>query len=324
MADLEERLAALLDRGAPPATDATLGAIRRRASRSRTRRLRALTAAAVVVGLAGAGLGAVTAVTRPPAADAPALVLHGAASAPGHGATPGLERSQAPARPPAGLRWTSRLQVSTPVEGAGAAAGFCAAGGCPGVPTTAPLTRLFDRTTGDVTIRAFSERLPVLRPLPTSEAGGSTSSPAVAPAGCSATSELVVEVSNPGAVGVLDVPSLPRSADRPFTMIESAVVGTAESSPVEVLTTEVGPSVARVEATFADGATDATAVEGGWAILVDGGAAPLPADLSALDARGAVVGTASVRSDAAVAEPTACFGSLPPVASRGPSASKAG
>ena len=141
-----------------------------------------------------------------------------------------------------------------------------------------------------------------------SGATGVTITPVIS---CEPTEALLVEVSNPGAVGEITV-SLPgdaaASAAQPFELIDSSVVGVAESSPIEVITVHVAPVVSSVQASFADGSSDEMTVSDGWAVLVDDGSAPLPADLTAFDSSGASVGTASVSSDDALAEPEQCLG----------------
>jgi len=47
-------------------------------------------------------------------------------------------------------------------------------------------------------------------------------------------------------------------------------------------------------------------VTNGWAVLVDDGSSPLPATLTAFDGSGNSVGTATVSSDNAFAEPETC------------------
>jgi len=116
-------------------------------------------------------------------------------------------------------------------------------------------------------------------------------------------------VSNPGAVGEITV-GLPSAASsdttQPFELIDSSVVGVAESSPIEVISTHVAPDVNSVQASFADGSSDAMSVSDGWAVLVDDGTAPLPASLTAFDSAGDSIGTAVVSSDDAVAQPEQC------------------
>jgi hypothetical protein len=131
---------------------------------------------------------------------------------------------------------------------------------------------------------------------------------------CESTETLVVEVSNPGAIGEVTVerPSaVSSSAAQPFELIDSSVVGVAESSPIEVVTVYVGSNVSSVRASFSDGSMDQLPVQKDWAVLVDDGSSPLPARLTAFDAAGDSIGTASVSSDDAIAEPAQC---LPPVA----------
>jgi hypothetical protein len=93
---------------------------------------------------------------------------------------------------------------------------------------------------------------------------------------------------------------------QPFQLIDSAVVGVAESSPIEVISVYVGSNATSVQASFSDGTSDQITVTDGWAVLVDDGSSPLPATVTALDGSGNNVGTATVSSDNAFAEPVAC------------------
>ncbi len=92
----------------------------------------------------------------------------------------------------------------------------------------------------------------------------------------------------------------------PFQLVDSAVVGVAESSPIEVISVYVGLNANSVQANFSDGSSDQMTVTDGWAVLVDDGSSPLPATLTAFDGSGNSVGTATVSSDNAFAEPEAC------------------
>ena len=139
---------------------------------------------------------------------------------------------------------------------------------------------------------------------------GSTGTALPAIESCEASEALIVEVSNPGAIGEVSV-ALPgivaSSANQPFDLIDSSAVGVAESSPIEVVVVYVSPNVNSVQASFADGSSDQMTVNDGWAVLVDDGSAPLPATLTALDASGNAIGKASVSSDDAIAEPAECL-----------------
>ena len=216
-------------------------------------------------------------------------------------------------------------------------ADFCSVDGCGGAYPfnfAGPLTKLFIRTSGDVTVRAFEETVPQVLPLsngslptfspPSSGSNAKTSAngtpTSIAPISpiCETTQALVAEVSNPGAIGEVTVPLPQPSAlsdlSQPFEAVDSSVVGVAEGSPIEVITVHVDANVNTVEASFSDGTSDEMSVADGWAVLVDDGNAPLPAMVTAFDSSGTTIGSATVTDDAAIAEPAECF--LPLAAKR--------
>ncbi len=242
-----------------------------------------------------------------------------------------------------GLRFvaTSRSGVARPSASATGASGGAMAtgpaiaclGGCPFPPSpVGPLTHLFSRTTGDVTLRVFSEKWPVVQPMgvaaspveappvgaPTVGApGGRAITSAVLAPYCVAQREVLVEASNPGAIGTVAVPMFAASDTGitvgAFDALDSAVVGTAEGAPIEVLVAQLVPGAASVRVTFADGSTDQMAVVEGLAVLASDAATRLPATLDAYDAGGSLLSSATVSSDAAFAGPATCVGPQPPV-----------
>lgn len=340
----------LLDGSTIPASDTALRSIVARSHRHRERRLKGLTATATVIAVAAATVAGISTSgssrpLKPAAAKESAGFL-----APSTGSTSWTKQHRALGNAPKDLEWSagSKSSAAEPSSRSPAGADICTVDGCPGsLPVAAGLLkRLFVRTVGDVTVRAFTEPFGIAQPLPlipaqtgTGSSGGTTtatgatgssssSSPTGNPTGttganatgstgavvtptrsCAANQALVVEVSNPGAVGEVTVP-LPgivvSSAAQPFELIDSSAVGVAESSPIEVVTMYVGPNVASVQASFSDGSTDEMTVVDAWAVLVDDGAAPLPANLTAYDGSGSSVGTAVVSNDDAIAEPDQC------------------
>ena len=330
-------LSHLLDVSTTGATTATLGSIVARARSRRDRRLKIVTGVSIVIALAGAGAAGISEATR--AGTTSALPRTGRL-APRSTSSAWTKHRQSLGSAPTGLKWTQ----SSVAKGTGAAANaivpsatakslpgadFCSEEGC-GITFSngfiGPLTKLFDRTSGDVTVRAFEESTPQVLPLSSGStttsppASGSsppqttgntpTGAPPVVPV-CGVTQALVAEVSNPGAIGELTAPLPPADTvsglSEPFEVIDSSVVGVPEGSPIEVIATHVGSNVSSVEASFSDGTTDEMAVVDGWAVVVDDGSAPLPATITALDSSGNTIGTAGVTDDAAIAEPTVCL-----------------
>ena len=350
----EKDLSHLLDHSDVLPSNATLRSIVARSQRYRERRLKVVTATAIVLmlasvsfaGITGANSGTNSASGSPAKKNASAdrnFSLPAALRGPSNTVLSAQRRRDSVGRraSEANSRAASPTAGSASSKSSAAVPAFCTVDGCPGyLPTpSGPLTRLFIRTVGDVTVRAFTEPMNTTQPEPLisspgSVPSGSTTVPSssstttTAPnsstgsgegstgtalppiESCESTESLVVEVSNPGAIGEVTV-ALPgivvSSVDQPFDLIESAAVGVAESSPIEVLAVYVSPNVNSVQASFADGSSDQMTVNDGWAVLVDDGSAPLPATLTALDASGNAIGKASVSSDEAIAEPAECL-----------------
>ncbi len=212
------------------------------------------------------------------------------------------------------------------------------------------LQRLFERTANGVTLRAYAlsfDLEPLYEPVtivplsPAPSGGGSGSAgaqsgesgsapsrattngptrsamvngeilPIVQP-GCLPSSELELEVSDAGAVGVMTVPDV-RSTDRPLSVVEDQIFGAAENAPMEVLAVRTGAGVASVEARFSNGSMDSMAAVDGWAVL----ATTLPesaltatpigtAQVTAYGRGGNVLETASIPETSAYAIPTMC------------------
>lgn len=124
------------------------------------------------------------------------------------------------------------------------------------------LNKLFTRTTGDVTIRAFLLNFPQISGLPAS---------------CGMQgAHLQVEVSSADMVGV--VGAGPTAVDRtqPASAIWSEVVGTAEGAPTAVVIAATGPGVAQVSMSLAGKTVDQMAPVQGWVAL----AAPVSSTLT--------------------------------------------
>lgn len=351
MAPEDRELSHLLDHSDVPASNATLRSIVARSQRYRERRLKVVTATAIMLALGSASFAGITGANSGTNAASGSLARNNASTSRNLavGGTAWTKQHRAPGTAPKGLRWSTTAEANSkaasPTAGSAssrssaAAPAFCTVNGCPGYLYSpgGPLNRLFIRTVGDVTVRAFTETMtPQPEPLISSSrsATGSTVAPSssstttTAPnsstgsgqgstgtalpviESCDESQALVVEVSNPGAIGEVTVP-LPgivvSSAGQPFDLIDSSVVGVAESSPIEVLAVYVSPNVNSVQAGFADGSSDQMTVNDGWAVLVDDGSAPLPATLTAFDASGNVISKATVSSDDAIAEPEQCL-----------------
>lgn len=227
------------------------------------------------------------------------------------------KRPSKPLGKASGLRWvlvkssaTGSSSATKPSATSTPAA--CTIDGCP--PVVLPhLSRLFQRTTGDLEIRAFVG--PVLRP----PMFGPTSLPVSW--SCGGADGLVLELSDTWAIGTVSVPGLGNAATASpgsegitigsFDEIESALVGVAEQDPIQVVAAHLDPAVSSVTATFANGATDSMAVDNGWVVLANDGSGPLPVELSAYSAAGTVLGTATVASSSAFAGPLQCLPPLP-------------
>jgi hypothetical protein len=343
----------LLDESDVAASDAVLRSIVVRSLRHRERRLKIVATTASVIAVAAASVAGVSEATSGTSAPRNSIATkrHSGFVTPPPKNTRWTKQHHALGRAPAGLKWSagsgSNSGGSRPTVGPS----ICTVDGCYGsLPyASGPLQRLFVRTSGDITVRAFTESLIVAHPLPyvptqsttgngsavvpsssTTVATTTTTTPSGAsgePTGgvitpirsCEASQALLVEVSNPGAIGEVTVP-LPgivtSGSGQPFELINSTVVGVAESSPIEVLTVYLGPDASSVQASFSDGSSDTMLVTDGWAVLVNDGSAPLPVNLTAFDSSGASIGTAVVSSDDAVAEPESCLLAVEPDANR--------
>ena len=333
----------LLDEADGSATSSTLASIVARSRRRRERRLKVITGASIVVALAGASFAGITRATN----DTTAASKSNNTRSEGNRTQPTTpawtKQHQTLGAAPKGLQWSllPANSAKAPSSAAPNAArtlpgtDICTVDGC-GVPYPVglggPLSELFLRTTGDVSLRAFTETTTGIAAgsgvssgsvssasprATTTSPSGSLGSTGTAPApsapiyaSCESTRSLVVEVSNPGAVGTVMV-SLPSISitepGQPFDVIDSSAVGVAEASPIEVLTVRVASGVNSIQANFADGTSDQMAVVGGWAVLVDDGNAPVPATLKALDTSGNTIATASVNDADAIAQPEQCF-----------------
>lgn len=332
----------LLDEADGSANSSTLASIVARSRRRRERRLKVITGVSIVVALGGASFAGITRATRGTTAASKSDLIQSE----GNRTQPTTPAWAKPHRAfgvaPKGLQW-SLLPASSAEAASSAApntartlpgADICTVEGC-GVPYPVglggPLSELFLRTSGDVTLRAFTETTtgiavgsgissgsaPALPPATTTSPSGTLGSTGTAPvpsapiyASCESTRSLVVEVSNPGAVGTVTV-SLPSISvtepGQPFDVIDSSAVGVAEASPIEVLTVHVASKVNTIQANFADGTSDQMAVVDGWAVLVDDGNAPVPATLKALDSSGNTIATANINDADAIAQPERCF-----------------
>ncbi|HVB01630.1 MAG TPA: hypothetical protein VNE42_10275 [Acidimicrobiales bacterium] len=348
----------LLDEADGKATAATLGSIVARSRRHRERRLKVITGISILLALAGASVAGITRVTssttsafKPNAIGPPSE--SGQAPLANSGWTK-QHRALGPA--PKGLEWlkTTAPSTSTGASSSGAniaatppAPGLCTVEGCGNtypVGLSGPLIKLFVQTFGDVTVRAFQETTPNFVPQPyasnglappTSSSAASPnlsmpsntarSSPGIVPiyTSCESSQALVVEVSNPGAVGAVTVP-LPSISisgpSQPFEILDSSAVGVSEASPIEVLTVHVASDVSSVQASFSDGISKQMAVVSGWAVFADDGSTPLPAAVTALDSSGNTIATATINDDDAIAQPQACLAPIGGQSQTGPSA----
>jgi hypothetical protein len=171
--------------------------------------------------------------------------------------------------------------------------------------------RLFERSANGIDVRVY--KIEVGYP---SIAGG-TAEPRFG--SCEATTSLLVEVSDAGAVGALTFP-YPSTATRPVALVSDQVVGVAEGSPMAVLAVRVGSGVSGVGARFGNGAGDEMAVLDGVAVLVaqmpNGQAAAdtaARANVIAYGASGQQVQAFTAPQAPAFAEPQQCIVSpLPP------------
>jgi hypothetical protein len=144
-----------------------------------------------------------------------------------------------------------------------------------GAPVSAAphLNKLFTRTAGVLTIRAFLLNFPQISGLPAS---------------CGVQgAHLQVEVSSANMVGIVGTGPIGVDRTQPASAIWSEVVGTAEAAPTAVVTAATGASVAQVSMSFAGKTTDQMAPVQGWVAL----AVPVPSTLTS----GQTLGTLTER-----------------------------
>lgn len=264
--------------GPPPGRAELEAIVARVASRRRTWVWSAAAAAVVTVG-AATGIGwAVADQSR-----STRTVVAGALS----GATPTSAAGSAVPGTGEGSAVVSGGGTATPVAGGGS--GMPVAGGGTGMPAIASLKRLFVRTAGGVSARAFLQQLPVLAP----EAASTACAVPIQPS-------LQAEVSAPGMVGVFSLPGGTGSAGAPgVEAAGGAVLGVAEQDPVYVAVVHTSSAVTAVDAVFGSGATDSMAPVDGWAVLVasapvgTGAASPI-GSVTVLGSGGKTLGTEKI------------------------------
>jgi len=352
-----------------PSRDVLDGIVRRR-RRLQARRARTAATLGLVILLAGAGVG--IGLSRQGGRTMSALPLQTAK-------LPSMSKNTSAAVPflagpggaPAGLGWVSagsgakystnvvspspettqgeqdsgQLQVTSTVSGSGTS--LCGMWNCSlysvnGSIGGVLLHHQFTRTSGGVTVRAFTAVWAVapIELVPT--ASGSTSTPAVVPVAtgaepgssvstlparvlpvsCAVTQALVVEVSDAGAVGVITVPLGPSLA-RPVNVLSDQVVGVAEHSPIAVVVAHTTTQTATVRADFAAGGKDEMTVVDQWAVLVhklaaakaggtgsQGSATPGQATVYALSGTGRVLEQADLPGSGALAMAVAACSGL--------------
>lgn len=93
------------------------------------------------------------------------------------------------------------------------------------------------------------------------------------PTSCALTTALVVEVSDPGSVGVVTVPLGPDTSQA-IQVLAEQVLSLDEQSVVAVVVAHTSANTSAVSADFAGGGSDEMAVVDGWAVLLDKLAAP--------------------------------------------------
>ncbi len=305
-------LSHLLDEANPakPPREVLDGIVRRH-RRQQARRARTAATLGLVIVLVGAGVGiglsrhsgtTVTALPKLPSESAPTMGRMSANApvpmSPG-GAPEGLGwvNAATEAGPSAsvvspgtavakGAQGSGRLQATSTSPGSGTP--VCSIWNCSlyspyGSVGGAVIRHLFSRTSGDVSVRAFTAAW-VTAPLelvPTASApvstpvaagtgpGSSVPTPSVraAPVSCALTRALVVELSDSGAVGVVTVPLGPSLA-QPIDVLSDQVVGVAERSPIVVVVAHTTGQAVRVRADFAGGESDVMTVVDRWAVLV--------------------------------------------------------
>ena len=307
-----------------------------RTRRRSLQRLRVITGVSLVVALAGVGVAIGRGGTNASPSATSLITPQASKPTSNSSATKWTSKSQAAGSAPVGLSWSStpstgsNTNSSTPhaaVPSKGAA--LCPVSLC-GESTPSgfdgPLAPLFTRTSGDVSIRAFTQSMslpgsgvPAAQNTTSGNSGTGNSgtgnsgvlvSPNSPAPACTTTQQLIVEVANPGAVGNIAVPlsltSEPTSIGT-FEVLDSSAVGVAEGTPMEVLALHVAQNVSTVKASFANGGSDQMTVVQGWAVLVDDGASPLPVTVEAFDTAGAQIATTTVTSDNALAQPAQCL-----------------
>ncbi|MGD0984143.1 MAG: hypothetical protein ABSA65_10060 [Acidimicrobiales bacterium] len=227
---------------------------------------------------------------------------------------------------------SGRLQVTNAFSSSGAS--LCSVWNCSlysrnGSIGEAVLHHLFTRTSEGVTVRAFAAVWAVapLELVPTASApastpaatgtepGSSVATPSAQalPTSCAVTQALVVEVSDPGAVGVVTVPLGP-ALERPIDVLSDQVVGEAEGSPIAVVVAHTTGQAVAVRADFAGGGKDVMTVVAHWAVLVheqttakaggtgsQGSATPGQATVYALSGTGSVLEQAGLPGSGALA-----------------------
>jgi hypothetical protein len=328
----------------PAASPANLEGVMRRHLRRRRRFTGGIAAAVLTVGLGGGALvGEVVATSGPAALSAtgPRSTTGGVPA--GHVASSAVA-VPATSKTPAGLAWSAaQANAAVPTVGGGKAQptgpSYSTSEFDTLVPFGSSLHKLFDRTAGSIQIRVFEvSAVEVLVPGSTGGGAGSsgassssgaatsgtTSGSAVPPTEgstpaepevCGSSSELVIEVSDAGAVGTLEVP-MPFAAGRAVDLVAGDVLGQAEGSPIGLVVVRVGSGVSEVAASFTAGGSDESGVVDGIAVL----AAPLDVDapsaaasVDALGPSGQVVESFAVPATPELAEPAICFGtSVPP------------
>jgi hypothetical protein len=224
----------LLAEGGPPATAAGLAAVAARRTGLSRRRLQVVTGAALAVAASMAGLAA-------------------SPVAPVRAPSREMARSSAPvaeATPAAGAVTHSAGALASPGGSAAAASG-------------GKLRLLFLARTEGVEVRAFLEA---------QVARKATVEPSDAARACAPNEALVLEVSNRRAVGGLTMPA-PTAAPG-FVAGASAVIGTAEAAPFELVAARLPRGATAATARFADGRTTAALVRDGWAVAVDPSTGP--------------------------------------------------
>jgi hypothetical protein len=311
--------------GESVATVANLRGILARHTRRRRRLTTGIAASVLAIGLGGGvAIGEVVASGGQLVAEGPM------ASTTTHPPSPG-ERASAPSAGPvtspastangtthgsssSGLQYTYGPAALVPpavklapvsAAGTSSTSADCTIEGCLNGAYDSRLAKIFDRSANGVEIRAFSVSYPVVSPLH----GAADVIPA-----CFASEQLLVEVSDGGAIGQVYVPSA-RAAQSVIGYVEDQVVGAAEGAPMAVVAVKVGSGVTAVSASFASGAADEMAVVDGWAVLATtlapgASARAAGAQIEALDSSGRIAARADIAEAPGFATPTFC---VPPL-----------